>query len=215
MIPKPDVLSLGFHVCPTPSGTCSGCGQEWMQWGPQLFVSAEPGSKMLRLPPPTWTHKPEVDPAWLRAHSSRLLRNAKELAGQLGIGRMMGAAGGSAVGGILAGSTGDGFDPALHQPKTFVVRQAEGQYTYTRVHVAERQGCLRCGWALEEIYEVDVKLNGEDVQRVGRFGVCGKCDHDSFMYVCHMPRTSERRHREEGKMNVGPDPDVDNALTWG
>lgn len=196
-----DILALGFHVCAVPEGTCNVCGQVWIQLAEDLFVSGEPGSKIFQeLLPPAESRHPEVDPQWLREHSSQVMRKMKKMADGLGVGSSMGAAGGSAASGALAGTTGDGFDPSQHRPKTSVVREAQGQYSFTQVHLVGKQGCLRCGWPLEEVWAVEGALVDGVRQRMGRMLVCSKCDKDSFMFTSHMPRTVERRRREEGKV---------------
>lgn len=73
-----------------------------------------------------------------------------------------------------------------------VVRFAERQYSYTMVKVG-METCERCRKPTMERHTLTIE--GAVRKTFGSAAMCRECDHDSWMFTCHGPRTMAAKNR--------------------
>jgi hypothetical protein len=75
------------------------------------------------------------------------------------------------------------------------IRQAESLYAYTNVYTT-RHYCSRCGRDTLERHSLELREPDQPIQIIGYVESCSSCDADSWMFVCHGPRTTAARKRD-------------------
>lgn len=129
----------------------------------------------------------------IQEHRSRVFATFLAKFGYSGI---AGAVSGADIG-ILGGAPRNpNLKPGQGSDSSYV-RHAEGQYTFTMVHVQDHPGyCPQCGsWAYESA-ELTVHHEVRGLERVGNVKACRKCQSESWMFVSHMPHAIAARERD-------------------